>query len=536
MRHAALKKLFLGAGCALLVVPAFVFAVNDSVQDVPAMGWNSWNHFGCNIRQATILGQAVTMATRKAAVNWEGKTPTMKDAGFQFINLDDCWEGATNIQYDATLFPQGFIWMCDSIRRLGLFPGLYTSAGTNTCAGRPAQYNADAACAKAYADWGFQYLKEDWCNVPGTYNNSAGAVTLYQRSYQALRTAAVNAFNAGRYPGATKPKYFTFSLCNWGAYSSWTYGAQCGHSARMSGDIGANWGSVVGIIDQCINNNVVTYNQRGFFNDPDMLECGNGMTATEDQSHFDLWIQMQSPLLTGNDLVNMGAATLTLFTNREAIAISQDSLNWGGRRVRVITAGGLDLWYKRCFTRDPISHAVITDQTRMKKSVIIFNRGAAAANYSITRATDGTPLELSATQAYQVRNLWTHTTIDTLNTTETAVPAVAVAGHGTTHLLFTPLSVISPVIPNDLLEKNSNAVIAALIKGRRGAAGLELYVPANGKIGLFTVQGRQIASFMAANGGQWYQVPVNKATLAGTFIVKASLQDRVLTKTFVLAR
>lgn len=540
MRHAALRKLLFTSGCALFLLPAFTFAINDGIQLTPALGWNSWNQFACaGLNQAVVLAQAVTMATRRAPADWMGRQLTMKDAGYRFINLDDCWEGSSNVTYNTTRFPQGFVWLCDTIRRLGLLPGLYTSAGTATCAGYPAQYNADSACAMAYAHWGYQYLKEDWCNVPGTYTNSAGAVTLYQRSYNWLRRAADSAAAHGRWKGrryadSTSPRYFTFSLCNWGAYSSWTYGARCGHSARMSGDISGSWASVLGIINLCINNNVVRWNERGFFNDPDMLEVGRGMNATEDQAHYDLWVQMQSPLLTGNDLSTMSNATLSIFTNTEVNAINQDSLNWGGRRVRVITTNAQELWYKRCFTRHPTTHAVITDSSRMKKSVILFNRGT-AGNYAISRTTDATVLELNAAESYQIRNLWTHQLIDTLLTTETAVRSVAVGQHGTVHLLFTPLSMIVPVIPDNQLKQHSDDMIAALIKGRKSAAGLEIFVPASGMVALYNAQGRQIVSFIAANGGQWYQVPVS-AAMAGTFIVKASLRDRVLTKALVLAK
>ena len=121
MFNATLKKFFVVSGCSLLLLPAFAFAINDGVQLTPAMGWNSWNYYGCNINQTTILAQANAMVRKSTVANWEGKFISMKDVGYQFINLDDCWEGARTggiLQFSATLFPQGFVWMCDRGRRV----------------------------------------------------------------------------------------------------------------------------------------------------------------------------------------------------------------------------------------------------------------------------------------------------------------------------------------------------------------------------------------------------------------------------------
>jgi alpha-galactosidase len=533
MSHLVLRKFFLVCISTMLLMPVFAFAINDSIQDVPAMGWNSWNYYGCNISQATILTAANAMVKKSTTANWEGEYISMADVGYKFVNLDDCWEGArTNgtLTYSASLFPKGFVWMCDSIRKMGLIPGLYTSAGTATCQGKASQYSYDSSDAMQYAKWGFQYLKEDWCNVPSSYQNKDSAIVLYKRSYKALRKAADTAFAEGRYSDATKPKYFTFSLCNWGSYNSWTYGAQCGHSARMSGDISATWTQVVNIIDQCTSNGVVAYNTKGFFNDPDMLEVGNGLTAAEDQSHFDLWCQMQSPLLTGNNLGNMSTTTFNILTNREVIAIDQDSLNWGGRRVRVPTTN-VELWYKRCFTRSSAG-VIVTDSTKMKKSVIVFNKSSSSITYSILRSD---PIELGTSEAYQVRNLWTHAPIDTLQTSETSISSVTVAAHGTVHLLLTPMMLYTGVISDGDIEKVSNTQLAGVIKARRGTNGMEIYIPMSANVAIFDVQGRQIASFVTISGKQWYQVQCN-FKVGNALIVKALVQNRVLTKTLVLSR
>jgi alpha-galactosidase len=517
--------------CSLFVMHAFAFAVNDHVQDLPAMGWNSWNYYACNINESTILAAANAIHKKSTTANWEGLYVSMQDVGYKFVNLDDCWEGSrTNgiLQYSSTLFPHGFVWLCDSIRRMGLIPGLYTSAGTATCQGRPAQFGYDTADALQYARWGFQYLKEDWCNVPSNFTNRDGAIQLYARSYKALRYAAETAFKEGRYPGATAPKYFTFSLCNWGSYSSWTYSAPLGHSARMSGDISGSWGSVVGIIDQCINNNVVTYNQAGFFNDPDMLEVGNGgMTTSENQAHFDLWCQMQSPLLTGNNIAGMNTTIFNILTNREVIAINQDSLNWGGRRVK---NGTPEIWYKRCFTRAlGMTGSVVTDSTRMKKSIILFNRGTGSVNYSILRSD---PLELG-TGSFQVRDLWQHKIIDTLEAAMTSLPAIAVAGHGTTHLLFTPLSITS--LANSMVADTRYLSSVGLINGRRSAQGLEIYLPICGIVTLLDPQGSKIATISADGNKKWYLVQSNCRT-SEALIAKINSQGRILAQTIVVSK
>lgn len=533
MLNATLKRSFFTVGGMLLLLPALSFAVNDGTQMLPAMGWNSWNYYGCNINQATILTAANAMVRKSTVANWEGKLVSMKDVGYKFVNLDDCWEGSRTsgyLNYSATLFPNGFVWMCDSIRRMGLKVGIYTSAGTATCQGRPAQFNYDSSDCIGYAMWGFTYLKEDWCNVGSTYLNSAGAVTLYTRAYNWLRRAADTAFRRNRFPGATGPEHITFSLCNWGAYNSWTYGARCGHCARMSGDISGSWSSVVGIINLYKNNSVWNYNEPGFFNDPDMLEVGNGtLTTDQNKAHLDFWCIVQSPLLTGNNLGAMNQTVFDILTNREVLAINQDSLNWAGRRVRAVTAN-FEIWYKRCRTRNPVGGAIVTDSTRMKKAVMLLNYGSSAYAYSLLRSD---PIELNATEAYQVRNLWTHAVIDTLNTSETGVPSISVPATGTVHLLLTPLSMIVPVI-RDKEDIYSNNQIASLIKGRRTAEGVEIYLPISGAVALFDVQGRAIASFTVSKAG-WCRVP-GSAMIPGTFVVKASRQDGVLTRTLVLAK
>jgi len=521
-------KLLLATGYVLVFGWALVFAIDDGIQRAPAMGWNSWNNFGCNINETTILNQAKAMAAKRTTANWEGKYISMKDVGYQFVNLDDCWEGSRSgngiIDYEHTLFPHGMSWLCDTIRKLGLIPGLYTSAGTATCQGRPAQYGNDWNDAFTYAKWGFQYLKEDWCNVPSQYNNKQGAIDLYTKSYQALRKAADSVYALKLFPGEKGPRYFTFSLCNWGNYQSWTYGAQCGHSARMSGDISADWGSVIGIIDECIDNQVYKYNVKGFFNDPDMLEVGNGLSQSENQAHFDLWCIQQAPLLSGNNLATQSNATFFVLTNREVIAVNQDSLNWCGRRVKV--SGNLELWYKRCFTRTD-SGVLVTDSTKMDKSVIVLNRGTSTASYTIAR-TD--PLELG-NSTFAVRDLWQHKIIDTITTADNLT--VSVAGHGTTHLRFSLLSSVG--IDSGKPLTFSNNQLTNGIQVRRMAEGLEISFPFSGFVSILDIQGKNVASFAEARAGCWYNVPC-KSLGRGTFIIKSSIKSGIFAKTIALGR
>ncbi|GGB14432.1 glycoside hydrolase family 27 protein [Puia dinghuensis] len=291
----------------------------DGLAMTPPMGWNSWNKFACDGINETVIRQ---MADAMAANG-------MQQAGYQYIVIDDCWQvgrdSAGNIIADAVKFPHGIKALADYIHSKGLKFGIYTCAGTKTCAGRPASLGYEFQDARQYAAWGVDYLKEDWCNV------------LPAQSAEASYTLMRDALHAAGHP-------IVFSLCEWGSNKPWHWATNVGHLWRTTGDIQDRWsyteagngssygGSVLANLD--LQKGLEQYAAPGHWNDPDMLEVGNGgLTPEEDKSHFTLWCMLAAPLMTGNDLRSMSETTKAILTNRDVIAIDQDPLGRQGYEV-----------------------------------------------------------------------------------------------------------------------------------------------------------------------------------------------------------
>jgi hypothetical protein len=260
-----------------------------------------------------------------------------------------------------------------------------------------------------------------------------------------------------------------------------------------------------------------------------MLEVGNGLSQSENQAHFDIWCIQQAPLLCGNDLTLMSSDTMvfSVLTNREVIAIDQDSLNWCGRRVKA--AGSMELWYKRCFTRN--NDQIETDSTKMKKSVIVFNRGTAAASYTILR-TD--PLEFGTTTFDSVRDLWQHKVIAQSYGPSSPGITVTVPSHGTAHLMFKFADIPMAIHGTPFLHP-SNKKLFDKIKCQMTTRGIEMFMPFSGTVSLFDIQGRLVGGFIASQGGNWYSIP-RKTLALGTLIVRISLNGQSLIKTISLAK
>jgi alpha-galactosidase len=311
---------------AMLICIAFFDALPVYAQKfgdlarTPPMGWNSWNKFACEgINEKVIREVADAMAATG-----------MQQAGYQYIVIDDCWQvgrdSAGNIISDPVKFPAGIKALADYIHSKGLKFGIYTCAGTKTCAGRPASRGYEFQDARQYAAWGVDYLKEDWCNT--TTQNA-------QASYTLMRDAL---YKAGR--------PIVFSLCEWGSNKPWLWAKDVGHLWRTTGDISDTWsfmeagegsawgGSVLGNLD--LQNGLEKYAGPGHWNDPDMLEVGNGgLTVEEERAHFSLWCILAAPLMAGNDLRTMPAGTKNILTNKNAIAIDQDPLGRQGFRISI---------------------------------------------------------------------------------------------------------------------------------------------------------------------------------------------------------
>ncbi len=298
----------------------------DKLALTPPMGWNSWNKFGCNVDEQLIRETADAMVSSG-----------MKAAGYQYIVIDDCWHGERDnlgfIQPDPDRFPSGMKALADYIHSKGLKFGIYSDAGWKTCAGKPGSRGHEYQDAMKYAEWGVDYLKYDWCNTEAL--NAKGA-------YLTMRDAL---FAAG-HP-------IVFSLCEWGSNKPWEWAKDIGHLWRTTGDITAffdrdvdhgTWKSlsVMSILD--LQEGLRIYAGPDHWNDPDMMEVGNGMSVSEDRVHFSMWCMLAAPLIAGNDLRNMSPETIAILTNKEAIAVNQDSLGIQG--FRYSAEDSLEIWFK----------------------------------------------------------------------------------------------------------------------------------------------------------------------------------------------
>lgn len=312
---------------AVVLLPTMCFAQKwENLAQTPQMGWSSWNKFQGNINEDIIKGIADAMVSSG-----------LRDAGYTYINIDDCWHGQRDadgfIQPDPKHFPSGMKALADYVHARGLKLGIYSDAGTETCAGRPGSLGHEYQDALQYARWEVDYLKYDWCNT--TNVNPRGA---YQLISDALRAAGRPIF---------------LSMCEWGDNQPWRWARDIGHSWRIGPDIWCSFDSTrvfptyvqCSVLD-CINKNdsLRRYAGPGHWNDPDMLEVGNGLSVNQDRAHFTMWCMMASPLILGNDVRNMSAETKAILTNRDLIAINQDRL--GVQGLRFLSRNGLDYWFK----------------------------------------------------------------------------------------------------------------------------------------------------------------------------------------------
>ena len=360
--------------------------LDNGLGRTPQMGWNSWNHFHCNINQ-TVLKETADAFVSSGLIRF----------GYQYVNVDDCWaksrDSNNEVQPDTNAFPD-FKGMVDYVHSKGLKFGLYSDAGTKTCAGRPGSLGFEKNDANTYAKWGVDYLKYDNCNSESPP----------QQRYEAMR----DALNKTGRP-------IFYSMCEWGVENPATWAAAVGNSWRTTYDIEDNWGSMISKADS--NDMWARYAGPGGWNDPDMLEVGNGgMTATEYETHFSLWCLMKAPLLIGCDVRNISSDTLRILTNHELIAINQDKLGVQGNKTKV--EGSNEIW------SGPLSGG--------SYAVLLLNRGTAATNITASWSDFG----LDPNKEADVRDLWK---MKDLGSTKGKVTAM-VESHGVAMFKITPNS------------------------------------------------------------------------------------------------
>jgi len=334
------------------------------------MGWNSWNKFACKVSEQLIRETADAMVSTG-----------MQAAGYQYVNIDDCWQvsrdSAGNIVADPASFPNGIKALADYVHSKGLKLGVYTDAGTLTCQKRPGSWDHELQDMKTYAAWGVDYVKIDWC-----YAQDLDPKVQYAKFRDAL---------------AQVGRPIMFSICNWGVDAPWTWGPSTGNLWRTTGDIKDTYDrmSVIGFSQ----NGLEKFASPGHWNDPDMLEVGNGgMKPDEYRTHMALWALLAAPLLAGNDLRSMTPETKAMLTNFEVIAVDQDAKGAQGRRVW--DEGPLEIWVK------PLADA--------SRAVGLFNRGESALK--VTLDFD----RLGITGSAKLRDLWEHRDLGTLQRSYTA--------------------------------------------------------------------------------------------------------------------
>lgn len=353
----------------ILLFPSIVFSrPSETLALTPPMGWNTWNTFKCEIDEKLIRESADAIVSSG-----------MKDAGYEYINIDDCWQLGRNpdgtIQVDTKRFPSGMKALGDYIHSKGLKFGIYSSAGHFTCQKRAASLNFEMVDAKTYADWGVDYVKYDFCystspRVKGTINTPENFT---RKVYEAMSDAI-----------EASGREMIFSICSWGNGNPWNWGKEVGHLWRTTGDISTSWMSWTGILDKQVG--LEKYAGPGHWNDPDMLVVGM-IPENQGRAHFSLWSILSAPLIAGNDIRKMSQETIKILTNPEVIAVNQDSL--GVQGTRFIKHFGKEVWAK------PLADG--------SWAVVLFNRNRLPRNISFK----WTDLNLNWETA-QVRDLWKH--------------------------------------------------------------------------------------------------------------------------------
>ncbi len=407
-----MRRLLRSLAGALLVaagVPAVTLAaqtpahaLDNGLALTPPMGWNDWNSFGCDV-SAQLVEQTADVMVGSG----------MKAAGYRYVNIDDCWmshsrDASGSLVPDQVKFPNGITAVANYVHSKGLKLGIYESAGATTCAGYPGSLGHERQDADSFASWGVDYLK---------YDNCPSGQGSWESRYNAMRDAL-----------AATGRPIVFSMCEWGEDQVWTWGKGTGNLWRTTSDIGPTYASMLSNFHQ--NVGLTRYAGPGGWNDPDMLELGNGMSFTEDRAEFSLWAEMAAPLIAGTDLRTANPATMSLYTNTDVIAVDQDPLGGQGRLVS--SSGGLDVLAK------PLSDGDV--------AVVLFNENGGTATMSTTASAVGA----APSSSYRLTNLWSKVVASTSGTIKASVP-----GHGVVMYRLTPGSGTSVGSTGELVGASS---------------------------------------------------------------------------------
>ncbi|XP_020576364.1 alpha-galactosidase-like [Phalaenopsis equestris] len=349
--------------------------LDNGLGRTPPMGWNSWNHFKCNLTETLIKETADAMVFSGLA-----------SLGYHYINLDDCWgafdrDSMGYLQPNSSLFPSGIKALADYVHAKGLKLGIYGDAGQRTCTKRvPGSLGYELRDARTFALWGIDYLKYDNCN-----NLGLSPKKRYKKMSKALKYAGRKIF---------------FSICEWGLEHPATWTSTVGNSWRTTDDIQDDWDTMTDRADQ--NNKWASFAGPGGWNDPDMLEVGNGgMKVEEYRSHFSIWSLAKAPLIIGCDVRNMSHETFEILSNAEVIAVNQDKLGIQGKKVK----GNRDL---------EVWSGLLSDD---KIAIVLWNR--LSSPKPITAYWSD--ISLPPSTIVDARDLWAHSTISAIQGKLTAI-------------------------------------------------------------------------------------------------------------------
>ncbi|KAJ7746016.1 glycoside hydrolase [Mycena metata] len=353
------------------------------VGQTPALGWNSWNAYGCNINEAKVVAAANQFVSLG-----------LKAAGYQYVNIDDCWPLAARnasskqIVPDPAKFPDGISGVATQVHALGLKLGIYSDAGTATCAGFPGSLGFESIDAATFSAWGVDYLKYDNCNIPANWSDTGTPQNNdWYNSNSAIRYRQMTAALAAQ----SRP--FQFNLCLWGNYNVWNWGSRVGHSWRLTGDASATWSFITTAITTSVSHSATGFGAHG---DMDMMEIGNGaLTIQEQRTHFAAWIMLKSPILLGTDLSLLNTTQLAIIKNAELLAFHQDT-TVGGPAVPFTP-------FSSAPTTSPPEYYV--GKSSKGTHVFIINTSSAAATKSFTFANAG----LGSSGTFSVHDMWAGT-------------------------------------------------------------------------------------------------------------------------------
>jgi alpha-galactosidase len=390
------------------------------------MGWNSWNHFGRDVSDADVRAAADALVSSG-----------MKDAGYVYVNIDEGWQGTRDAEGNIranSKFPD-MKALAGYVHARGLKLGIYSSPGTRTCANFEGSYGHEEQDARTYADWGIDYLKYDLCSfrinlaedAPGLSTEQKDAVrraandpraqyallSRFLKVYSPEQIAMMKAAYQKMHLALQKTgRPIFYSLCQYGIADVWEWGTSVGgNSWRTTGDIRDSYTSMSDIGFGQLG--IAQFAGPGHWNDPDMLEIGNGgMTADEYRTHMSLWALLAAPLLAGNDLSKMPPETLSILTNPDVIAVDQDPLGKQGERIAASNA--TEIWMKA------LKGGAI--------AVGLFNRGGKENSVTLRLADAGLDSPVKA------RDLWAGRDLGALRGSYTAT----VSRHGVVMLKLQP--------------------------------------------------------------------------------------------------